>query len=331
MKRKSRKFPPSIYFSSLIAILSVSFFQHSVSARSISRNVYLSIPKDPLHILCKLRGGGSESGGSFLGNFWPSTSFSMSEELPKDHLGFPPTSIPVSSLEGPSINPSEPMEEDDSTRSSGQKVPLIRTIRKLWGHPKLKTTVDKVQSYTYDLVEHLPQIVVEANPTTSLKFRKRVSPLNLLTLTLGLDYCFQLGTYRFTGECEDNVLGMKINMVGSELQATKIMKFKVFAAEDKVAKLKLLGALDLTSMKGYGRISLRSERISNFDLRQFFAAPKFALDSAGHSKLEVKTDFHFPEPEIVFTTEQPPSEQKIFQGLGDIHVSINEINFILEY
>jgi hypothetical protein len=47
----------------------------------------------------------------------------------------------------------------------------------------------------------------------------------------------------------------------------------------------------------------------------------------GHVKLEVKANFALPEPEIEYSTET----QRSLVGMGDIEVSIDELNLLLDY
>jgi hypothetical protein len=47
----------------------------------------------------------------------------------------------------------------------------------------------------------------------------------------------------------------------------------------------------------------------------------------GHIKLEVKANFALPEPEIEYSTET----QRSLIGMGDIEVSIEELNLLLDY
>jgi hypothetical protein len=53
----------------------------------------------------------------------------------------------------------------------------------------------------------------------------------------------------------------------------------------------------------------------------------YPLLVAGHIKLEVKANFALPEPEIEYSTET----QRSLIGMGDIEVSIEELNLLLDY
>ena len=50
--------------------------------------------------------------------------------------------------------------------------------------------------------------------------------------------------------------------------------------------------------------------------------------SRGNVKLEVKATVALPEPEIEYSTE---SQRKTMIGMGDVEVSIDEMNLLLDY
>jgi hypothetical protein len=60
----------------------------------------------------------------------------------------------------------------------------------------------------------------------------------------------------------------------------------------------------------------------------FTLMKRLPLDgNKGHVKLEVKANFALPEPEIEYSTET----QRSLVGMGDIEVSIDELNLLLDY
>ena len=60
----------------------------------------------------------------------------------------------------------------------------------------------------------------------------------------------------------------------------------------------------------------------------FTLQKRIPLDgTSGNVKLEVKANFAFPEPEIEYSTET----QRSLVGMGDIEVSIDELNLLLDY
>jgi hypothetical protein len=60
----------------------------------------------------------------------------------------------------------------------------------------------------------------------------------------------------------------------------------------------------------------------------FTLMKRLPLDgSDGHIKLEVKANFALPEPEFEYSTETHRS----VVGMGDIEVSVDELNLVLDY
>jgi hypothetical protein len=60
----------------------------------------------------------------------------------------------------------------------------------------------------------------------------------------------------------------------------------------------------------------------------FTLMKRIPLDgNKGNVKLEVKANFALPEPEIEYSTET----QRSLVGMGDIEVSIDELNLLLDY
>ena len=60
----------------------------------------------------------------------------------------------------------------------------------------------------------------------------------------------------------------------------------------------------------------------------FTLQKRIPLDgTSGNVKLEVKANFAFPEPEIEYSTET----QRSLVGMGDVEVSIDELNLLLDY
>jgi len=101
------------------------------------------------------------------------------------------------------------------------------------------------------------------------------------------------------------------------------------AVEDLVTRLRFRAAIDLTTFKAYARIGFRTERLSPINVMEGFTLMKrLPLDGAhGNVKLEVKANFALPEPEIEYSTET----QRSLVGMGDIEVSIDELNLLLDY
>lgn len=101
------------------------------------------------------------------------------------------------------------------------------------------------------------------------------------------------------------------------------------AVEDLVTRLRFRAAIDLQTWKAYARVGFRTERLSPINVMEGFTLMKrLPLDgNKGNVKLEVKANFALPEPEIEYSTET----QRSLVGMGDIEVSIDELNLLLDY
>jgi hypothetical protein len=174
---------------------------------------------------------------------------------------------------------------------------------------------------------NFPRVQIRVEPTTTLKVRKSFRPLKTL-LTVGADFNTQLGIWQFHSSWEDEIIGSQLTLVGRELQVTKTWLFSVGAVEDLVTRLRLRAALDLKTMRAYARVGFRTERLSPINIMEGFTIWKqVPLDgNKGHVKMEFKANVALPEPELEFN-----SDHKCVVGMGDIDLSLDELNLILDY
>mmetsp|Transcript_14431 Transcript_14431/g.40988 ORF Transcript_14431/g.40988 Transcript_14431/m.40988 type:complete len:381 (+) Transcript_14431:177-1319(+) len=177
-------------------------------------------------------------------------------------------------------------------------------------------------------LKDLPKIAIRVEPTTTLKIRKTFRPLKTI-IRIGADYNTQVGVWQFKSSWEDAIIGGKLTLAGRELQLSKSWQLSVGAVEDLVTRLRFRAAIDLTTFKGYARIGFRTERLSPINVMEGFTLMRrLPLDGGnGNVKLEVKANFALPEPEIEYSTET----QRSMVGMGDIEVSIDELNLLLDY
>ncbi|GAX17588.1 hypothetical protein FisN_18Lh242 [Fistulifera solaris] len=176
-------------------------------------------------------------------------------------------------------------------------------------------------------VKSWPKIVCRVEPTTTLKLRKTFRPLGTI-IRLGANFNTQLQVWQFKSDWED-IIGGKLTLAGRELQLTKSWQLSVGAVEDLVTRLRFRAAVDLSTWKAYARVGFRTERLSPINIMEGFTFQKeVPLDGpSGHVKLQVKANFALPEPEIEYSTET----QRSLIGMGDIQVSIEELNLLLDY
>jgi hypothetical protein len=178
-------------------------------------------------------------------------------------------------------------------------------------------------------IKNWPKIQCRVEPTTTLKIRKTFRPLKLTVVRLGADFNTQLGVWQFQSSWEDEIIGGKLTLAGRELQLTKSWQLSVGGVEDLVTRLRFRAAVDLQTWKAYARVGFRTERLSPMNVVEGFTVfQQLPLDgNKGHVKLEVKANFALPEPEIEYSTET----QRSLIGMGDIEVSIEELNLVLDY
>jgi hypothetical protein len=177
-------------------------------------------------------------------------------------------------------------------------------------------------------IQSLPKIVCRVEPTTTLKLRKTFRPLKTI-IRLGADFNTQLGVWQFKSSWEDAIIGGKLTLAMKELQFTKSWQLSVGAMEDLVTRLRFRAAINLQTFQAYARVGFRTERLTPINVVEGFTILKrVPLDGQrGSVKLEVKANVALPEPEIEYSTET----QRSLIGMGDIEVSIDELNLLLDF
>ena len=249
----------------------------------------------------------------------------------------PPSSSSSSSL--------PPSEEDWRTREMVQRYrrarmgstrtkPLFRSYDSSSSRSRPKPEIfQTVSTWWSDSVvpnlEKMPKIVCRVEPTTTLKLRKTFRPLKTI-IRLGADFNTQLGVWQFQSSWEDAIIGGKLTLAGKELQLTKSWQLSVGAVEDLVTRLRFRAAINLQTFQAYARVGFRTERLSPINVMEGFTILKrLPLDgSRGNVKLEVKANIALPEPELEYSTE---TQRSLIGNMGDVEVSIDELNLLLDY
>lgn len=178
-------------------------------------------------------------------------------------------------------------------------------------------------------VQRLPKIDCRLEPTSTLKLRKTFRPLKTI-IRLGADYNTKQGIWQFKSSWEDAIIGGKLTLSGNkELQMTKSWHLSVGGMEDLATRLRFRATINLQTFQAFARVGFRTERLIPIDVMEGFTILKrLPLDgSGGNLKLEVKANVALPEPEIEYSTEA----QRSLIGMGNIEVSIDEMNLLLDY
>lgn len=174
--------------------------------------------------------------------------------------------------------------------------------------------------------KHLPQIHCVVEPTTSLKLRKTLRLFKTI-FSVAADFNTQTGVWQFQSSWEDAIIGGRITLAGRELQLTK--SWPIQPMRDVVTRLRLRAAVDLGTAKAYLRVGFRTERVAAINMVEGFGLIQHVpLDGTnGNVKLQVKAHVKLPEPEIEYSTET----QRSVLGMGNVEVSIDELNLLLDY
>jgi hypothetical protein len=177
-------------------------------------------------------------------------------------------------------------------------------------------------------IQSLPKMVCRVEPTTTLKLRKTFRPLKTI-IRFAAEFNTQLGVWQFKSSWEDAIIGGKLTLAGRELQLTKSWQLSVGAVEDLVTRLRFRAAINLQTFQAYCRVGFRTERLTPINVVEGFTILKrIPLDGAGGNvKLEVKANIALPEPEIEYSTDAHRS----LIGMGDVEISIEELNLLLDY
>jgi hypothetical protein len=217
----------------------------------------------------------------------------------------------------PSYMPRASQSQGRRRKQERQKPKIVLKAQSWW----MSNVDPKLQS--------LPKIVCRIEPTTTLKLRKTFRPLKTI-IRLGADYNTQQGIWQFKSSWEDAIIGGKLTLSGNkELQMTKSWHLSVGGVGDLVTRLRFRATINLQTGQAYARVGFRTERLTPIDVVEGFTILKrLPLDgSGGNLKLEVKANVALPEPEIEYSTESHRS----LIGMGDIEVSIDEMNLLLDY
>ena len=238
-----------------------------------------------------------------------------------------PGDVGRSSSSSSSSQPSEKMgggSRDHSQQSAG-KPPGMMSDRSI--NKRLRDALGFFQ-------EKIPGIRLRIDPSTKIKLRKTLHPLGATILKLGADFDAQLGIWQFRSSWEDRVIGGTLSVVGRELQIQKTWRFnldqeRLGSREDLVASVRFRAGVDLATRKAFAKVGFRPEKIRPFNVYDgFTVSRRLPLDGKKERiKLELKARLALPEPEIECSTEA----SKILVGLGDVEVTLDELNLLIDY
>ena len=110
------------------------------------------------------------------------------------------------------------------------------------------TSDEPKPSWRQQLNDALPHVQVRIAPLTHLKVRKNIEWLRT-RLSIGADYSTQRGLWKLQYAWEDQIIGGRMVLKGTELQLHKAWVLTLGTAANLAATLRLRAALDLRNMR----------------------------------------------------------------------------------
>ena len=197
----------------------------------------------------------------------------------------------------------------------------------------------------------LPRINIHCDPVTILKVRKAWTKLPGVIFRIGADfetYRLSGGYWKFRACCEDKFIGGRLTIKevpsdhgdGGNDVLVEYSKSWMFAGVGAATtRFNLCAAYDIHTKQGGVRLGIRTENVgaigrvssSPFNGKQRFSViPVLNLDSDDRFKLEVKTNFDIPNPELVLGMDLEGQSGSVGFG-GSIDVEVEELNLIASF
>lgn len=181
----------------------------------------------------------------------------------------------------------------------------------------------------------LPSMQFHWEPTTTLKLQKTFRPLGITILKLGASYHTHAGVWKYESTWQDPLIGGQLTLLGfRELQLSKSWPlYPVPGDTEHVTRLRFRASVDLHTGRSTFRMGLRSERSRAWNALTdgYTLLQQIPLDKNQHLSLQVQANVKLPEPEIEYSTERSDGGRRSLVGMGDVHVTIQELNVLLDY
>jgi hypothetical protein len=217
-------------------------------------------------------------------------------------------------------------------------------------------------SSTDNWLNRLPKIHLRLDPVINFKFKQQLTLLGT-SITLGVDYLTDIAHWRSYCQIEDAWLRGRFSLRGSELGWAKAWMLNLGLGEQSTAMIKLRLGLNTKTQRLYAKLRFRTDPMSPFDIGDGLScAGKLPLplnllpslsrglplrveyrmrintcrnpdgnllsgQSAAAGSYKRKGDIYYGQRRQVF----PSQVVSMTTGLGGIEVSLDELNFCLEW
>jgi hypothetical protein len=185
--------------------------------------------------------------------------------------------------------------------------------------------------------DKLPRVNLMLDPVVNFKTKQKIQFLGAC-MTVGVDYLSDLAHWKVHYSVEDTMVGGRFTLRGSELGWTKAWLWNMGLSDENTAKLKLRMGLNMNSWKMYARLRFRTEPISPFDLGEGISCvgklplPRvLPLLRVFPLRVEYKLRINTPRQEENDRRNIRNSKIGVSTGLDRIDISLDELNFCLEY
>jgi len=166
---------------------------------------------------------------------------------------------------------------------------------------------------------------VSVNPAVHIKARKSIDFLQTV-FTVGMDYNVQSKIAQFKSSWSDKIIGARLSIKGRELQLSKSWNIALGERDDISTKLRFRVAIDTRTGAAYYRCGFRTETIMPINLKKGVVIKKrFSITRGDTVQLEYKANINLPEPNLEYSY----NDNQVVVGLGDVKLSLDELNVIL--
>ncbi|KAJ1433992.1 hypothetical protein B484DRAFT_417654 [Ochromonadaceae sp. CCMP2298] len=184
----------------------------------------------------------------------------------------------------------------------------------------------------------LPKVNFRCDPLINFKFKQRLVLLGAC-VTLGMDYLSDLQQWRSYCAIEDSWVQGRFSLRGSELGWAKSWMLNLGLGEEQAAKFKLRVGVNLKSYKAYAKLRFRTEPMSPFDIGEGISCagkvplPVYMLPLLRSIPLRIEyvLRINTARPNTQALRRDPDKKIYLTTGIGTVDLSLDELNFCLEW
>lgn len=158
-------------------------------------------------------------------------------------------------------------------------------------------------------------------------------------VTIGMDYISDIAQWRAYCAIEDTLVRGRFSLRGSELGWTKSWMLNLGLGEENAAKCKMRLGLNLRTYKLYAKLRFRTEPLSPFDIGEGLSCagklplPLYVLPMLRSIplRIEYRLRINTSKPTFAMRKQYPEKKVQLTTGLGAVDLSLDELNFCLEW